>query len=166
MGSLLYYVSEAHNRTIVKIKRHAKYKRSTLENDIAVAELNKPYILSDYINIVKLPSAFAKKLRKCTLVGHGLMRSLNGIRVVLGMNPLQYENITLFTAVDLKNESIPDAYLNYNKNLFSVRKSKFGYIAAGDRGGPLVCRGLQYGILSLAIKVQPLVYINRYVRSS
>ncbi|KAF2905612.1 hypothetical protein ILUMI_00564 [Ignelater luminosus] len=164
MGSLLYYVSGAHNRTIVKIKRHAKYNRSTLENDIAVAELNKPYILRDHINVVKLPSVFTRKHRKCTLVGHGLMTNFKGIRVVLRMNPLKYENITLATTAELNNASIPDIYLSYNSNLFSIRKSEFGYITAGDRGGPLVCGGLQFGILSFALEVACSVYINRYVQ--
>ncbi|XP_044763677.1 trypsin 5G1-like [Coccinella septempunctata] len=127
---------------VTSVKKHPKYGLNWMDSDIAVAKLKKPMVLSEKINIVKLPS-FSKDvpLTEGTVLGWG-------------RRGLLFEDSEYLRAVDLPIIDEEECVRSHSRRTITKRmfctKLVCGYKTPcqGDSGGPFVINGTVYGVVS------------------
>uniref|UniRef100_A0A4W4GHP6 Peptidase S1 domain-containing protein n=1 Tax=Electrophorus electricus TaxID=8005 RepID=A0A4W4GHP6_ELEEL len=130
---LLIYDANVQMREVQTIITHTDYNQMTYDNDIAVLELTKPLVFSNYIHPVCLPAsshAFPAGM-PCWVTGWGSLRE--GGRV---------SRILQKAEVKIINDTVCDMI---NEGQVTSRMLCSGFLSGGvdacqgDSGGPLVC---------------------------
>ncbi|KAF2894187.1 hypothetical protein ILUMI_11985 [Ignelater luminosus] len=114
------------------------------ENDVAVARLNSPFILSEFVTTIRLAEEKASLCNKGIIIGSGLEKKFTQDRTkhveYVLIRPKTSDKISLKPRVRRRGV------------FYTEMKWSQGSPVAGDTGGPFVCyqrfKPIQYGIIS------------------
>ncbi|XP_057313089.1 chymotrypsin-like elastase family member 1 [Hydractinia symbiolongicarpus] len=117
---------------------HEQYNGGTLDNDIAIIKLKKPFTLNSYVGIACLPDEKETPGNQCYITGWG-KTNITGVQT----NILQEAEMPVLTYAQCSKKNID---LNGNSRI-TENMMCAGYIADkktsgcdGDSGGPFVCK--------------------------
>jgi len=131
----------SHIREVNRVTVHEKFIEHVLQNDIGLLHLNKPFELSSSIKIIP----YAQKADYS--VGQSVDLAGWGATVMGG----DFSPLMMTTTVKIvSRDECKRAYRNYNDIIDTMfcAADKDKDSCQGDTGGPLVLKGIQYGIIS------------------
>nr|XP_033333561.1 trypsin alpha-3-like isoform X2 [Megalopta genalis] len=144
--------------SVKNIIRHPNYNSNTVDYDIALIEVNEPFVFGSTVKPVQLATAEPASGKVVTITGWGALREGGSTSPLL-----QQVSVPVVTRQQCK-----DAYSRMND--ITVRMICAGVTQGGkdscqgDSGGPLTSNGVLYGIVSwgygCAKPKYPGVYTN------
>ncbi|XP_076298253.1 trypsin-2-like [Lasioglossum baleicum] len=144
--------------TVKNIIRHPQYNANTVDYDIALIEVNEPFVFSGSVKAVQLASAEPSTGKVVDITGWGAVREGGSTSSVL-----QKVSVPVVSRKECQD-------LYGRMNTISTRMICAGYTQGGkdscqgDSGGPLTSGGTLYGIVSwgygCAKPKYPGVYTN------
>lgn len=124
---------------------------AVLENDVALLKVDRPFILNDRVQLVKLVSPAEMhhkkpweyfKNSKCKVLGWGKKKTIGKFS-----EKLRVAHLPIIDKQECEKWNI--TFLNLENSSFCTQEK--GHSAChGDSGGPLICKKMQVGICSTA----------------
>ncbi|KAA0706669.1 Trypsin [Triplophysa tibetana] len=123
---------------------HPQYNRDTNNADIMLIKLQSPVYINSYVSLAPLPrlDAMVAVGRVCRVSGWGFTSPTGGIPLTLRTVMLPIVSTSVCNSTDSFNGNITE-------NMICAGYSSGGKDACkGDSGGPLLCEGRIYGVVS------------------
>lgn len=120
------------------IKFHEQYNGGTLDNDIAIIKMKKPFTLNNYVGIACLPDEKETPGNQCYITGWGRTVA-NGDQA----NILQEAEMPIASNAECgKKNTDSNGNSRVTKNMMCAGLKENSKISGcqGDSGGPFVCR--------------------------
>ncbi|XP_032070198.1 granzyme A-like [Thamnophis elegans] len=133
---------------VSKIVRHKDYNSVTKENDIMLLQLKEKAKLNRNVTIVKLPKKYGdlEARTQCLVAGWGRTESRKLSDV------LREVNVTVIARNICNDKNHYNSKPIVTMNMVCAGDESGGKDACtGDSGGPLICNGVQRGIVSFGI---------------
>lgn len=149
-----YYYKGGQSRKVKKLIIHPNYNQSTMENDIALMKLDRPFSLSKNVGIVDLATKLPAGGKKVSVSGYGTTST--------GGDVADYLMVAIVKYID---------YTTCKKRFGSVLKQNIMICAGikgkdscqGDSGGPMTFNGQLIGVVSWGYDCADPKYPGVYV---
>lgn len=141
---------------VAQIITHPAFNADSKLNDIALLKTQQSISFTKYVQTTPIASAIATNTLSCVLTGWGMKKYPTNEY----SNSLKYLKVK--TIQLSKCQSALPNYPIYNTNICTYEKKGKG-ACEGDVGTPLVCDGIQHGVVSWGIpcaKGKPDVYTS------
>ncbi|XP_073537215.1 granzyme A-like [Phyllobates terribilis] len=148
-------LTDTHEQHKVKIKqgfKHPKYEKNQRFNDIQLLELEKPAMLNEFVDLLRLPKSEENIIAGniCSVAGWGI----TDLKKKLPSNVLLEVNLTI-----VENEICEKQYSKIKQPIIdsmmcagAPNKNHKADTCKGDSGGPLICNGKYVGLVSFGPK--------------
>ena len=132
------------NITVVRIIRHEDFNLETVENDIALLELESPLSINEFVAPISLPTKYQHSSGSALVSGWGTLREF----AFYGSSRLMKVAVPIVSNEDCNNdyESETNPRPIFDSMLCAGENEKDA--CQGDSGGPLACGSYLCGIVS------------------
>ncbi|XP_055850452.1 trypsin-2-like [Episyrphus balteatus] len=149
-------------RIVKRILINSKYNPNTLDNDIAILQLDTPLTFNQNVKPVRLASNYRPRSGIGFVAGWGITREGQENSPVY----LRGVSVNFITLTECKAQYKPQNLL-VTRNMVCAGADNGGKDACqGDSGGPLISNGAQYGIVSSGLRCGQAGYSGVYTSIS
>ncbi|XP_045466833.1 trypsin-2-like [Harmonia axyridis] len=154
-GQTVLDLGECQFRDVKKIHVHSKFNFTSVRNDIALLEIFGHFEMNKYTQVAQIASKVHPKFETydfCTAIGWGIMEPVETDlkKAISDRNILQQVDLhpSLHSTCEKFFAAAP--YL-YDRSKLCIIVSEEKDACLGDSGGPFICNGIQYGIISFGL---------------
>ncbi|XP_043929583.1 acrosin-like [Protopterus annectens] len=134
---------EVESRRIKHVIKHERYNPRREENDIALIELDRPVILSEYIQVACLPDQTmdVESLSRCEIAGWGVTEEHSTATADI----LQEAPVHIIPRATCNSTEWYNGAVNINNLCAGVERGGVDS-CQGDSGGPVMCMDRETGV--------------------